>query len=371
MLHEVSVSRGSVLLDLFQFKLQRPRQLASEEMDLVSKMSQLCEACEKPDCEYCRGFNSADEVLLEASGQGRVECVGHALAAGANVNGMNTRFWTPLMVASIMGHADCVNVLIKAGADVNRNVFYNTRVRQYTGDTALILAAGGGHDKCLVYLIEAGAIVNVRTRGGNTALMRASQTDSHESVNVLIEAGADVNMKNREQHTALYLAVKSGSSKSVDHHLIAAGADVNYMALNLLALAAVSRNVTNMKLLFRAGIPINTGKPNALIQYITYTKFGNKMDKMIFLMLCASGECIGGRKTKLDLKAQCRRTIRKHLLDLDPHTHLFDRAQRLGLPKPLQRYLVRNVNIYDDCETTAADGDNNNNHNQVQRGCNI
>ena len=337
-------------------------------MDLVSKMSQLYEAREKPGCEYCRGFNSADEVLLEASGQGRVECVEHALAAGANVNGMNTRLWTPLMVASNRGHADCVNVLIKAGADANKKYSCNTRHHRYTADTALILAAEGGHDKCLVYLIEAGANVNVRTKGGFTALMYASKAGFHETVNILIKAGADVNMANRNLDTALILAVQSGSSKSVNI-LIKAGADVNYMALNLLALAAVSRNVTSMKLLFRAGIPINTGKPNALLQYITFTKLGNKMDKMIFRTLCASGECIGGRKTKLDLKAQCRRAIRKHLLDLDPHTHLFDRVQRLGLPKLLQRYLVYNVNIYDDCESMAADDDNNSY--QVQRDGNM
>ena len=35
---------------------------------------------------------------------------------------------------------------------------------------------------------------------------------------------------------------------------------------------------------------------------------------------------------RLHLKHICREAIRKHLLNLDPHTHLFGRVPRLGLP---------------------------------------
>ena len=35
--------------------------------------------------------------------------------------------------------------------------------------------------------------------------------------------------------------------------------------------------------------------------------------------------------------------IRKHLLKLDPHQHLFKRVPKLGLPSALSRYLLYNV----------------------------
>ena len=343
-------------------------------------ISKHCKGQEQLKCDFCSGFNTTDEMLLAASRLGRVECIGHALAAGANVNYDETGGLTPLMLASSKGDDDCVKALIKAGADVNIENFYHT---------ALILAAGGGHEECLFYLIEAGASVNAKTQGGSTALMCASQTGfheivnilikvgasvnvrtesgytalmnasetaSHESVNILIKAGADVNVTNWFHDSALILAVSSGDSKSVNH-LIAAGADVSYRSGYLLDTATVYRKVTIMKSLLQAGIPINTRQPNVLQNLNTFT-LTDEADKMIFRMLHAAGEYSEEGKTELDLKAQCRRAIRKLSLDLNPHSHLFDRVQRLGLPKLLQRYLVYNVNIYDDCETTAADGNN-------------
>ena len=37
--------------------------------------------------------------------------------------------------------------------------------------------------------------------------------------------------------------------------------------------------------------------------------------------------------------------IREHLLHLDPHTHLFGRVPRLGLPAALTDYLLFNILI--------------------------
>ena len=326
--------------------------LISTALSKLSMITKHCKAQEKIKCDYCSGFNSTDEMLLAASKQGRVECIEHASAAGANVNYDETGGLTPLMLASNRGDDDCVKALIKAGADVNIGNVY---------DTALILAAEGGHEECLFQLIEAGANVNAKTQRGSTALMHASETGSHESVNILIKAGADVNVTNWFHDSALILAVRSGDNKSVTH-LITGGADVNYRSGYLLDIARVDRKVTIMKSLFQAGIPINTRQPYVLQDLNTFT-LTDKADKMILRMLHASGDRIGGGKAKLDLQDQCRQAIRDYLLDLDPHSHLFDRVQRLGLPKLLQRYLVYNVNIYDDCEATAADGNNN----QVQR----
>ena len=54
---------------------------------------------------------------------------------------------------------------------------------------------------------------------------------------------------------------------------------------------------------------------------------------------------------KLNLKHMCRETIRKHLLSLDPHSHLFGRVPRLGLPVSLTSYLLYNCSLNIQSET--------------------
>ena len=50
----------------------------------------------------------------------------------------------------------------------------------------------------------------------------------------------------------------------------------------------------------------------------------------------------------LSLKHLCREAIRKHLLELDPHSHLFGRVPKLGLPTLLNEYLLYDVTFEND-----------------------
>ena len=54
---------------------------------------------------------------------------------------------------------------------------------------------------------------------------------------------------------------------------------------------------------------------------------------------------------KLSLKHMCRETIRKHLLAIEPHQHLFGRIPQLGLPSSLTDYLLFYVSFDDDVDT--------------------
>ena len=45
-------------------------------------------------------------------------------------------------------------------------------------------------------------------------------------------------------------------------------------------------------------------------------------------------------KFQMNLMDICRKAIRKHLLHLDPHSHLFGRVPQLGLPPSLEKYLM-------------------------------
>ena len=52
-------------------------------------------------------------------------------------------------------------------------------------------------------------------------------------------------------------------------------------------------------------------------------------------------------KQNLELKNLSRKAIRKHLIDLDPHAHLFNRIPKLGLFSLLYEYLLYHCTIED------------------------
>ena len=108
---------------------------------------------------------------------------------------------------------------------------------------------------------------------------------------------------------------------------------------------------------------------NALEQYLTQHA---SVSKQIALLLYAAGEILDSdtiqtsmygyvniirvvvpefirlSKLKLSLKHNCRQAIRKHLTDLDPHSQLFDRVPKLGLPVSLARYILYAMSLDED-----------------------
>ena len=78
---------------------------------------------------------------------------------------------------------------INNGVDVNVKDFY--------GQTALMIAAQRGNAEAVNALIKAGADVNAKTESSTTALIKATYFgfDNAEIINILIDAGADVKIK--------------------------------------------------------------------------------------------------------------------------------------------------------------------------------
>ena len=134
-------------------------------------------------------------------------------------------------------------------------------------------------------------------------------------------------------------------------------------------MAAEENRVEFVKLLVQAGAKINTKNKlgqNAITNYIAK---GKPVKENMCTLLLAAGETIDvttlKRRSRFDrlleevsvpdfllsesftfsLKGRCRQVIRKHLLDLDPHKHLFYRVAKLGLPPTLSEYLLYNMTI--------------------------
>ena len=203
-----------------------------------------------------------------------------------------------------------------------------------------------------------------------------AHSNHYKCVNELLKSGADVNSgKNKEGCTALHIASRYGYYECLDL-LLDAGADVNITdaygvnALHVTEQGPYRRHLpTCIKRLLGAGININrfsnsTGK-NALQTILGIKK--HKHDLHLYLigykgavdLLYAAGETLEGTEVekiaeelkfeeeKLQLKHICREAIRKHLLKLDPHQHLFGRIPELGLPSIVTEYLLFNQSLDD------------------------
>ena len=320
----------------------------------------------------------------EGDASKRTKCIKLLLEAEADVN-TECLDDTPLYLALDHGFHEAVDLLIRAGADVNK-VCKN-------GITPLVKVSSVWDQpvnnivKCLELLIQAGADVNMTTPEGS-ALTTASESGFDEGVQLLIQAGADVNKFCPDiDKTPLMVATANGYPRTAGL-LLQAGADVNLvnsdgntalMVFSFIGLGhdSMISHFNCLKLLLRSGVKINTRNSQSettlqcLVRAFQRVRGFYDTRADIFRLLFAAGETLDGitdekiqiylifNYDKLSLKHLCREAIRKHLLDLDPHTHLFGRVPRLGLPSLLTEYLLYNMSLDDDVD------DNSNGNSEV------
>ena len=183
-----------------------------------------------------------------------------------------------------------------------------------SGYTALTAAISVGNMDCTEALVNAGADVNTADMSGDTALIVAAGCGSSrrsQSIRLLLKAGALVNKRNKLGLNALehYLTQHASVSKQIALLLYAAG--------EILEKDTIQTSMYGYVNIIRVTVP----------------------------------EFIKLPKLKLSLKHNCRQTIRKHLTQLDPHSQLFDRVPKLGLPVSLQRYLLFGVSLAEQTTT--------------------
>ena len=260
--------------------------------------------------------------------------------AGANVNtcdvhgdyplhsvlqfGLNIHDIHPQKSASFLTRHKSIDLLLKAGANVNVLDKYGFSALHYA--IALLLPV-----QCVEVLVAAGADVNFRDYNGATAL--TWRIESNKVVKLLLQAGADVNA-----------TILHGSKK---------GQTVLF-----------TKSAYIRRIYLKAGISINIYDSkgfNALQNHILYSS----MDPKIGMLLFVAGEKLKPIKSrrkvvqkipdylkfediKLSLNHMCREAIRKHLIDLDPHAHLFSRIPQLPLPSSVTEYLLYNLTLDED-----------------------
>ncbi len=334
--------------------------------------------------------------LVFAASSGSMECVNQLLEAGVDVNQAN-EWWTPLIAAASCGNVDCVRVLLEHGADVSQRDRYGklplmfalhhddpscaellldagADVNTSDGCSPLTFTAQYRKKECVKLLLRKGADVNLKDDLGNTPLISAI-FEYVECLKLLLDAGADVNMTNDDQQSPLVKAAMYGCAHSVKL-LLDSGADVNHNDSHFgsTALICFSASPINWqqkeavaKLLLAAGANVNI-TPRHMVQ----DPNGGRTIQVLLLIFAAGEQRVTFTTAKAsdtvyrfiprdwrhtDLKNQCRKVIRKHLLTLDPHTNLFIRVPQLqmtrdrpGLPDHLVSYLLYGLNLQVDWE---------------------
>ena len=313
-------------------------------------MDKVCEACQAAESlpeAYLFGQNVYNKILFNQQ-EDHDECVKALLEAGADVNAEAGDVGSALVQAAGLGHVKRIQTLISAGASFNR--IYNVRKGEYVN--ALTNAASRGRSDCVELLIKAGATVS-NVPGNQPILNLLASQDDTACVNSLIKAGASVN---HPYHAPLFHAVLYNAIKCLDL-LLKSGADVNAInSSNTTALMIVS-DVDCCRLLLFHRAKINMMDIRACNALTYHLLFSNSVNQDLCSLLFSAGETTVETITarhrtinvvdylpqiliKFNLKHLCKEAIRKHLINLDPHTHLFGRIPRLRLPKSITEYLL-------------------------------
>ena len=314
-------------------------------------------------------------ALTYAAAAGKKDCVNLLIAAGAEDKN------TALLCAAMANRCECVRILVQAGADVNiKGKSWNSALTSVTGCPV-----------CVEVLLEAGADVNATNIDGLSLLLKSIKTKNIRCVKLLLKYGADVNATDIDGLSPLLLFIKSknipcvklllkyGVDVNLVHkydspltcaidvpyahdcvaELIQAGADVNLKrrrdGFTPLMLAEYCNGERLVRLLLRSGCKINIRNERGQNALEDCASVSNRNVKLMTLLF-AAGETIEGKITysdrwkhrEVDLNHLCREAIRKHLLEMDPYTHLFDRVPRLGLPRSLCAYVLYNQTLGED-----------------------
>ncbi len=122
-----------------------------------------------------------------------------------DVNILNAKNESVLMLAALRGHEQLAEKLVKRGADVNK-----------TGWAPLHYAASAGNMMIIAMLIENSAYIDAESPNGTTPLMMAAMYGTPEAVKLLLQEGADPTLKNVQGLTALQFAERGVRPDAVE-----------------------------------------------------------------------------------------------------------------------------------------------------------
>ena len=139
------------------------------------------------------------ELMFGACRNGNDEGIGALLRAGVDIEVLDRRGFSPLILASYNGRESTTRLLLEHGALPDGPA-------GFTGNTALMGVVFKGYLPIAALLIEHGADVDHQNGAGQTALMTAAMFGRDEMVDLLLGRGVNVALADHAGNTARSLA---------------------------------------------------------------------------------------------------------------------------------------------------------------------
>ncbi|XP_039314116.1 protein TANC2 isoform X3 [Solenopsis invicta] len=220
-----------------------------------------------------------ETALTISAANGSTATVSALLARGANPAVVNTKGFSPLMLAAREGHWDTAERLLQGNlsistATISDEIMSLLEQYDFAGRTALMLAASEGHTNLLELFLDKGSNLEIKDKEGLTALGWACVRGRVTAVQMLLDRGSDVNTNDNSGRTPLDLAAFQGNPKLVQL-LLEKGAAVEHVDLHgmrPLDRAIGCRNIPVVQCFLRRGAKLGpatwamaAGKPDILI----------------------------------------------------------------------------------------------------------
>ena len=148
-----------------------------------------------------KGLSGLHLAVLESSPKAALMLIDWAKT---DVNKLNKKGESALMLAALKGNQEIAEKLSKKGGDINK-----------TGWTPLHYAATGGWVPIINLLLENSAYIDAGSPNGTTPLMMAAMYGTSAAVDFLLQEGADPAIKNQQSLTALDFAQRGNRPDAV------------------------------------------------------------------------------------------------------------------------------------------------------------
>jgi ankyrin repeat protein len=144
------------------------------------------------------------ELLFDAARLGRDDMIPVLLEAGADIEAVDAKGHTALVLATYHGFEAAAALLLNAGANPNGTT---------ASGSPLMGVAFKGHIAIARQLLTAGADPNLRNAAGQTAIMMSALFDRRDIIDLLLSAGADINAVDAAGNDAAGVARMQGNDE--------------------------------------------------------------------------------------------------------------------------------------------------------------
>lgn len=144
------------------------------------------------------------ELLFDAARLGRDDMIPVLLGAGADIEAVDAKGHTALVLATYHGFEAAAALLLNAGANPNGTT---------ASGSPLMGVAFKGHIAIARQLLTAGADPNLRNAAGQTAIMMSALFDRRDIIDLLLSAGADIDAVDAAGNDAAAVARMQGNDE--------------------------------------------------------------------------------------------------------------------------------------------------------------